>query len=71
MTTLLIISHVFCGILAYGMSLGFLKKEYPEKEEEDKIKDIVFSIFFGLCGIGGLIGVYFGSKLGKHGFRFK
>ena len=52
-------------------NLHFQTQLRNKKEEEDKIKDIVFSIFFGLCGIGGLIGVYFASKFGKHGFRFK
>ena len=68
---LLIISHIFCGITAYGMAFAYFQTEYPKVCERDYKKDIALCLFFGICGIGGLLGVYFASEGAKHGIRFK
>jgi membrane associated rhomboid family serine protease len=65
------LSHAIFGMLAYGMSFAYLQKEYPEKCDKEYIRDVAFCVFFGLCGLGGLLGVYFASERGKHGLKFK
>jgi len=66
---LITVGWVVCGILAYGIEMGYLWGEFNLLSELWR-SFIVLSIFMGVCGPIGLIVSLSLSGFGRHGLKF-
>jgi len=64
---------ILCGILAYGITLGYFYGEFPENLAYDQIvsKRSRLAITMAAAGPSGLLVSYFGSGRVRHGLRFR
>ncbi len=79
MPTILLIClsfYLICGVLAYGLSLGYFQREFPDLAKQFAMEDVCFAFILGfLCGpIGLTVALWHnrdetGRWLG-HGFLF-
>ena len=63
-----LIIYIVCGVLAYGVTLGYFLNEYPGI---CYWSTIFIAIFYGLLGFFGLFISIMCSDFVKHGLKFK
>lgn len=64
--------HLLCGVLSYGIFLGYFQREFPTIAEETLREDIGTGILLALpFGPIGLIIGFLMSGFCKHGLKFK
>lgn len=69
---LLIIIHIFCCIIDYGIMFAYCQREYPFIAKDDYEQDIYYCILMSLGGILSLIASgFFFMGHNFHGFKFK
>lgn len=60
-----------CGILAYGLTLGYFQREFVVLGEKTRAGNVVLALLMFLIGPIGLIVAFLSSGFGHHGFRWR
>lgn len=67
----IIVGWILCGVVAYGISLGYWQNEWKELASRHARPDVRMSVFMGTLGPVGLIVIFFFSSRVKHGLLWK
>lgn len=65
---IIVAAWIACGVVAYGITLGYFRHEYPQPDE--KGHEGIASLM-ALVGPIGLIVSVVNSDIAKHGMKFK
>lgn len=66
---LIIILYVISGVFAFGGTLGYFQREYPESAVEDYWSDFLLACFLGLTGFSGFLVCWLKGGF-EHGLKF-
>jgi hypothetical protein len=66
-----VIVWIICGILAYGLTLGYFQREYPVIADADYAGDAGRALVFGCAGPLGLMIALPCSGFGRHGLMWR
>ncbi len=68
---LLAVFWAICGVVAYGLTLGYFQREFVILGEKTRPGNVVLAVLMCLIGPMGLAVAFFSSGFGHHGFRWR
>lgn len=68
---LLAVGWLAYGVPAYGLTLAYFHREFPQEANESDAIVFFFAVFIGALGPVGLIVAFIKSKWGQHGLMWK
>ena len=68
---LLAVGWIVCGVPAYGLTLAYFHREFPQEANESDAIVFSFAVLIGALGPAGLIITFIKSSWGKHGLMWR